>query len=64
MGLIGETCRVTAKIEGSRCGEVLVSVRQGTEAYFAYPADKGDTFEVGARVTIIEELPGRTVYVA
>lgn len=61
--LIGKPGRMTASATHTRCGEVMLSVRQGTEAYFAFAADHDVIIATGAQVLVVDEGPGRTVYV-
>lgn len=62
--MIGKQGRVTGKIGPGLVGEVMVSVRGGVEAFYAYSADKGEEIPVGSIVLVIEYHPPRTVYVS
>jgi hypothetical protein len=61
--LVGKTGRVTGRIGPNRLGEVMISVRGGTEAFHAYAADDADEITTGRRVLVLEYLPPRTVVV-
>ncbi|MGI8847410.1 MAG: hypothetical protein ACR2GX_03970 [Candidatus Dormibacteria bacterium] len=61
--MVGKVGRVTGIVAPGRTGEVMVSVRGGTEAFLAYPVD-GETISANERVVIIEYHPPRTVYVS
>ena len=61
--VIGKVGRVTGTIGPGRVGEVMIPIRGGTEAFFAYAADAGDVIEPGTRVVVIEHDPPRTVIV-
>jgi hypothetical protein len=61
--VIGKVGRVTAKIAPKSLGEVMISIRGGTEAFNAYAADLGQTIEPGTRVAVVEYFPPRTVVV-
>jgi hypothetical protein len=61
--MVGKIGRVTGTVEPGRLGEVMVSVRGGSEAFHAYASDKGETIELGTRVVVIEYFPPRTVVV-
>ena len=60
--LVGKTGRVTGRVGPGRIGEVMLSVRGGTEAYHAYSADDQE-IAPGTRVLVVETLPPRTVVV-
>jgi hypothetical protein len=45
-------------------GEVMISVRGGTEAFHAYGSDAAEAIAPGARVVVVEYLPPRTVVVS
>ncbi len=61
---IGREGRVTGKVGPGLVGEVMVSIRGGAEAFYAYPAEPGQEIPVGAIVLVIEYHPPRTVYVS
>jgi len=62
--VIGKQGKVTGLVGPGLVGEVLVAVRGGTEAFYAYPAEPGTEIPVGALVVIVEFQPPRTVYVS
>jgi hypothetical protein len=62
--MVGSTGRVTGTVGPGLVGEVLISVRGGTEAFLAYPAVPGERITTGSLVIVQEYLPPRTVYVA
>lgn len=61
--MIGKVGRVTGTIEPGRIGEVMISIRGGSEAFNAY-GDQQETIRTGERVVIVEYMPPRTVIVA
>ena len=61
--MIGKMGRVTGTIAPGKLGEVMVSVRGGSEAFHAYAADTDTTIKTGSRVVVVEYFPPRTVVV-
>ena len=61
--MVGKIGRVTGIIGPGRLGEVMISIRGGTEAFHAYSADGDDTISTGTRVVVVEYFPPRTVVV-
>ena len=61
--MVGSVGRVTGTVGPGLVGEVLVSVRGGTEAFLAYPAVPGERIAPGSIVVVEEYQPPRTVYV-
>lgn len=61
--VVGKIGRVTGRIEPGEVGEVVISVRGGTEAFHAYAADDGDVIATGTRIVVVELLPPRSVVV-
>jgi hypothetical protein len=61
--LYGRLARVSGRVAAGTVGEVTISIRGGTEAYLAHPADSNETFSVGTWV-VITAHSGRTVFVA
>jgi hypothetical protein len=61
--LIGSRGRVTGTIGPGLIGEVLLSIRGGTEAFYAYPLNPEESFESGTQVLVVDFEPPRTVYV-
>lgn len=62
--MIGKQGRVTGKIGPGLVGEVMVEVRGGAEAFYAYPQIPDEQFPIGSLVVVVEYTPPRTVYVA
>jgi hypothetical protein len=62
--VIGKIGRVTGGIGPDRTGEVVLSVRGGTEAFLAHAAETGQAMPPGSRVVVVEYFPPRTVYVS
>jgi hypothetical protein len=62
--MIGKVGRVTGTIAPKKLGEVMVTVRGGSEAFHAYSADTEETIGVGTRVVVVEYFPPRTVVVS
>jgi membrane protein implicated in regulation of membrane protease activity len=57
--MLGKVGRVTGTIKPGQLGEVMVSVRGGTEAFNAYSADTDETIQTGTRVVVVEYFPPR-----
>ena len=62
--VVGKVGRVTGGIGPGRTGEVMLSVRGGTEAFLAHAAEAGEAMDRGTRVVVVEYYPPRTVYVS
>ncbi len=62
--VISKVGRVTGEIRPGGLGEVVIAIRGGSEAYYAYAADPKERIEKGTRVIVIEHEPPRTVVVA
>lgn len=62
--MLGKVGRVTATVAPGQVGEVMVSVRGGTEAFNAYANDSAETIPSGTRIVIVEYYPPRTVIVS
>jgi len=62
--VVGKVGRVTGTIGPGKTGEVVISIRGGTEAFLAHAADSDQTIPENARVVVVEYYPPRTVYVA
>lgn len=62
--VIGKIGRVTGTVGPGRVGEVMVSVRGGSEAFHAYAHARDTTFERGDRVVVVEYHPPRTLVVS
>jgi hypothetical protein len=61
--VIGSRGRVTGRIGPGLVGEVLLPVRGGVEAFYAYAADPEETIETGAQVLVVDFTEPRAVYV-
>lgn len=61
--MIGSRGRVTGTIGPGLIGEVLLNVRGGTEAFYAYPINPDESFSMGTQVLVVDFEPPRTVYV-
>ena len=61
--VVGKMGRVTGRIAPGQLGEVMISVRGGTEAFHAYAADSDDVLAPGSRIVVVEYFPPRTVVV-
>lgn len=61
--MVGKTGRVTGRIGPDRLGEVMISVRGGTEAFHAYATDRADEIRPGTQIVVVDYLPPRTVVV-
>jgi hypothetical protein len=59
----GKVGRVTGTVAPGTVGEVMLPVRGGSEAFYAYPADGEETIPSGTRVVVIDYEPPRTVTV-
>ncbi|MCT9934851.1 hypothetical protein N5079_32060 [Planotetraspora sp. A-T 1434] len=62
--MVGRQGRVTGKIGPGLVGEVMVPIRGGVEAFYAYPSVPDEEIAVGALIIVVEYSPPRTVYVA
>ncbi len=60
--MIGTRGRVTGTVGPGLVGEVLLSVRGGVEAFYAYPLND-ERFEIGTQVLVVDFEEPRTVYV-
>jgi hypothetical protein len=61
--MVGKIGRVTGKIGPGVIGEVMVSVRGGTEAFHAYATEGDGEILTGQRIVVVEYFPPRTVIV-
>jgi hypothetical protein len=61
--VVGRVGRVTGAIAPGKLGEVMISIRGGSEAFHAYAADEKDSIRTGSRVVVVEYFPPRTVVV-
>lgn len=62
--MVGRQGRVTGKIGPGLVGEVMIAIRGGVEAFYAYPAIRGEEIAVGDLVVVMDFHPPRTVYVS
>lgn len=62
--MVGKIGRVTGTVAPGKIGEVMVSIRGGSEAFHAYASDADDTLATGTRIVVVEYYPPRTVVVA
>jgi membrane protein implicated in regulation of membrane protease activity len=62
--VIGKVGRVIGAIAPGRMGEVMIPIRGGSEAYFAYADTPAESIPRGTRVVVIEHEPPRTVIVS
>jgi hypothetical protein len=62
--LIGKIGRLSGAIDPGAMGEVVVPIRGGSEAFYAYAADPKESIPEGTRVLVIEHEPPRTVIVS
>jgi len=61
--MVGKVGRVTGRISPGVLGEVMVSVRGGTEHFNAYAADTDAVIDKGTSIVVVEYFPPRTVVV-
>ena len=61
--MIGSRGRVTGTIGPGLIGEVLISVRGGVEAFYAYPADPESKIAIGTQVLVVDFEAPNTVFV-
>lgn len=62
--MIGRQGRVTGKIGPGLVGEVMIPIRGGVEAFYAYAAERGEEIPVGSLIVVMDYHPPRTVYVS
>lgn len=62
--VIGRQGRVTGKIGPGLVGEVMIPIRGGVEAFYAYSAIREEEIPVGSLVVVMDYHPPRTVYVS
>lgn len=62
--MVGRQGRVTGKIGPGLVGEVMIPIRGGVEAFYAYPAAGEEEIPVGSLVVVMDYHPPRTVYVS
>jgi hypothetical protein len=62
--VVGKIGRLTGEIAPGRMGEVMIPIRGGSEAYYAYAVDPEEAIPRGTRVVVVEHEPPRTVVVS
>jgi hypothetical protein len=62
--VIGKVGRLVGAIQPGRIGEVMIPIRGGSEAYFAYASDPEESIPAGTRVIVLDHEPPRTVVVS
>ena len=62
--VVGKVGRVTGRVARGTVGEVMVAIRGGSEAFYAYAYEADETFEVGDRVVVVESHPPRSVLIS
>jgi hypothetical protein len=62
--VIGKVGRVTGAIEPGQMGEVMIPIRGGSEAFYAYATDPDEEIPEGTRVVVVEHEPPRTIVVS
>ncbi|WP_433249214.1 hypothetical protein ACQPYK_01975 [Streptosporangium sp. CA-135522] len=62
--MVGKQGRVTGRIGPGLVGEVMVAVRGGVEAFYAYATLPDEEILTGSIVVVVDYFPPRTVYVA
>jgi hypothetical protein len=62
--VVGKVGRIIGAIDPGRMGEVMIPIRGGSEAFYAYATDAGEEIPSGTRVVVIEYNPPRTVIVS
>jgi|BarGraIncu00222A_1022003.scaffolds.fasta_scaffold40102_1 hypothetical protein len=60
---VGRIGRVTGRVAPGETGEVMLSIRGGTSAYHAFPADDESVIAVGEKVLVIDFRPPQSVLV-
>lgn len=61
--VITKVGRVTGRIAPGQIGEIVLSIRGGSEAFNALALDPQQVIEVGSRVVVVEQDSARTVRV-
>ncbi|WP_248963040.1 hypothetical protein [Sphaerisporangium perillae] len=61
--VVGRQGRVTGKIGPGLVGEVMVPIRGGVEAFYAYPSVPDEEIPVGTIISVVDYSPPRSVYV-
>jgi hypothetical protein len=61
--MIGSRGQVTGTVGPGLIGEVLISVRGGVEAFYAYPADPESKIVIGTQVLVVDFEAPNSVFV-
>ena len=61
--MVGSRGRVTGRIGPGLVGEVMLPVRGGVEAFYAYAMNPEETIETGTQVLVVDFAEPRSVYV-
>ena len=61
--MIGKQGRVSGRVAPGLVGEVMITVRGGSEAFHAYSATPDQEIPKGTLVIVVEYQAPRTVYV-
>lgn len=61
--MVGSRGRVTGRIGPGLVGEVLLPIRGGVEAFYAYAINPEETIETGTQVLVVDFTEPRSVYV-
>jgi len=62
--VIGRTGRVTGRVAPGTVGEVILQIRGGSEAFYAYASDSRVVIEKGVKVKVDDHQPPLTVFVS
>lgn len=59
----GYTGRVTGEVKPGSIGEVVIRIRGGSETFYAYALNEGETIPIGSNVLVVTYVPPREVHV-
>jgi hypothetical protein len=62
--VIGKVGRLVGAIKAGRMGEVMIPIRGGSEAFYAFASDPEEEIPEGTRVIVLDHEPPRTVVVS
>jgi hypothetical protein len=62
--VIGKVGRLVGAIKPGRMGEVMIPIRGGSEAFYAFASDPEEEIPEGTRVIVLDHEPPRTVVVS
>jgi hypothetical protein len=62
--VVGRTGRVTGRVAPGAVGEVVLQIRGGSEAFYAYASVTGAIIERGVKVKVDDYQPPLTVFVS